>query len=173
MNKVIFYFAAIAWVLALTLHVTSILGHDFPYEYIFVWVILHVSAFLVGFAILASLLPKINSIRNKETNSINPYSFFKTVTESAPKLLILVAIISLIYVVVNVILFSRIAPNTVMEIEGYHLIRRNKIIDSMLSPDEYSQAITNSFLYLMGPCLFVYSLGMMVLYPFKKSEEVL
>lgn len=170
MKTVLFFFAVTGWILGLIVHLLSVADIDVVDKVPFVWV-LHVGIFAVWLPSILEMRKNVELktyLQSGAINRMNPFGFYKIIFKQTPTWLTVIAVIGILYALINFALFMASQPGSTSIRDGQYILHNHGQLIKILTEQEYHHYQANQLRGFSGHWLFFYGLAAAILYPFNK-----
>lgn len=175
MKKILFIFAFVGWTLGTFVHILTFFDIDASAQTPFVW-LLFVGIFVVW-------LPTILELKKNEAfksfgktsinNQINPFETLKitkSIFQSTPKWLKILALSGWIYTILNSVLFFTSIQGTPDFKDGQYFLHNHGNLIRIITEKEYTHLKVLTFREISCSLIFFYGIALAILYPFNKNN---
>ncbi|MDU1889748.1 MAG: hypothetical protein E6767_03580 [Dysgonomonas sp.] len=166
MKNIFFGLAIIGWLIAMIVHLLSIVNFDIWNRFPYIWV-LHVGVFVVWIPAIISLM------RNKELKDYgslwgNPFYFLKIILRQIPKWFIVIVALGFIYTFISSVIYAASNIGMTDIVNGEYVLQEHGDIVKNLTEQEYHSYNSSQLRYFSGGWMVFYSVGIILLYPKKE-----
>jgi len=173
MNKFLFFFAVIAWISGLLVHILSLADVDVAGNLPFVW-ILHIGIFVVWIPMILHLRKneELKQFRQlSKQDRTNSASFINIIFKQTPTWLKTIAIAGFFYAMINFFIFSISESGNAAIRDGHYVLQSHGQFIRTLTEQEYHHFKANEVRGFSGHWIAFYGVAAAILFPFHRQKN--
>ncbi len=167
MRKLFFVFAAIFWVISLSVHLAALIcDYDASGSFPFVW-LLHIGIFAVWLPTVFILRDDADFQELKKNSSFGVakhIKFIKSIFKKRPTWMMVLAIFGFAYAFINFLLFAMSQPGTPGIRDGQYILQNHGQLIKTLTEAEYNHYLANVMRGFSGHWIAFYGMAAVALF---------